>query len=148
MGPINRITAAAAALALLDACLPAFSCDNAACIDGAEIVLPYTAPMASLEGGRVHVCRGDVCSDAVTGAVTFQFSVNDLEITSAFFQDSTLRMTVPSAGKPLGDGDVYTVELRDNAGTVVASKQWVAVYQDLDPNGEDCGPHCRFAHLE
>lgn len=125
------------------------NCDNAACFDGAEIGFTHSAPVSSLEGGHLRVCRDDLCSDGSISGSDVAFSVNDLAITHASVHLDVLSVSVPpTTGVRLENGDVYTIELRDNAGTVVASKRWEATYMMVYPNGDDCGGSCRVAYLD
>ena len=136
------------------------SCSSVACYSGAAMRLSFDASYAALDGGGVRACRNELCKELVirsdNGLGLWPVDVNDYSVTfsfhySTFDQVTGLELTLTAPSRTdVADGDVYTFEIRDNTGAVVASQQWDATYKRVYPNGEDCdGDYwCRYATLE
>lgn len=151
------IVFAAAAASLLGSCIdtePA-SCTLVGCGSVAEMELYATPDSAELADGSVRVCINARC---VTSETPAQPSSGVIVGTPALRVGVTLMpadggagvlltASIEDAAMVLADGDVYTAEVLDATGVVLASRTWTAQYGEDFPNGEDCGPACQVATL-
>jgi hypothetical protein len=144
---------AAAAASLLGSCWTQ-TCTLAGCGYAAEMELIATSDGASLEGGSVRVCLNAACvTSAMPERPSTGWVVGDTALRVGIMlrqeEDGVLTVTasVDSNGTTFVDGDVYTAEVLDATGGVLASRAWTAQYGEDFPNGESCGPSCPVATL-
>jgi hypothetical protein len=147
------LIAGATASLLLGSCWTDM-CTLADCGRVAEMDLISTPDGAALEGGSVRVCVNATCVTSEmparpsTGNVTGDAA---LRVTVVLQQAEDGVLTVSARVDPgdlvFVDGDVYTAEVLDATGGVLASPAWTAQYGEHYPNGEDCGPTCHTATL-
>lgn len=139
---------------LLGCLLPGQDCTKIGCFKGAELKVAYPGSATeTLAGGTLRVCRGELCNHETVVAAGAGLALavpyeTHVRLVESSFQNLVLTLKVDGWRVDLKDGDLYSVELRDKNGVVVASKEWQATYQHPQPNGEGCGDDCAFAQLD
>jgi len=141
-----------AMIPLLGGCQDSPDCSTLACRNGATLTAQYVSSPARLNGGRLLVCRNKTCSYATVQSDGFSVSIGsyfmqELAMDYLTFDGDKVIVTLEGPRGTQRDGDLYTLELRDSTGMVVASGRWQAQYETIDPNGEECDDGCLYAEL-
>jgi hypothetical protein len=135
------------------------TCSARTCDSGAAVAADVMLPDGTADGTIVEICRNDVCS-AMTKACRDSLCVPDytsgfMGNLAAVMDDSPLgangwhfRVIVRDDPAVLADGDRYRLIVTDRKGSIVASIDRVALYEETFPNGSDCDPYpCRWAEI-